>query len=156
LDSALPKHSFGLLVTEVGRLLQNEFDRRVKGHGFTRAQWSVIVYLSRNEGTSQAALADIMDVEPISLVPLLDKLQSGGYVERQPNPTDRRANQLFLTEKARPLLETLADISVELRAEALEGLSDKQHEALLEMLLNIKANLTNKPVDDLRRAVGHE
>lgn len=148
--------SFGILVSDVSRLMRKEFDRRVRGTGLSRAQWGVIIQLSRFEGINQATLADLMDVEPISLVPLLDKLQSAGIVERRPNPNDRRAYRLFLSEKSAPLLEQLEVIASDFRAEMMAGISDETQSQLIDALLTVKANLTKKPVAELKRAVGHE
>jgi MarR family transcriptional regulator for hemolysin len=148
--------SFGLLVSDVSRLMRKEFDRRVKGTGMSRAQWGVIVQLSRYEGINQVKLADLMDVEPISLVPLLDKLQAAHYVERRPNPNDRRAYQLYLTPRTKPLLEQLEEIAVEFRDEMMAGIDEGAQRAVIDSLLTVKANLTNKPVEELKRAVGHE
>jgi len=148
--------SFGILVSDVSRLMRKEFDRRVKGTGMSRAQWDVIVQLSRFEGINQVRLADLMDVEPISLVPLLDKLQAADYIERRPNPNDRRAYQLYLTPRTKPLLEQLEEIAVEFRDEMISGINADAQRAVVDALLTVKANLTNKPVEELKRAVGHE
>jgi MarR family transcriptional regulator for hemolysin len=156
MDNFPPEDSFGLLVADVGRLMRKEFDRRVKGIGLSRAQWSVIVQLSRFEGINQATLADLMDVEPISLVPLLDKLETAGCVERRPNPNDRRAYQLYLAENAEPLLEKLSAIADDFRSEMMAGLDNAAQKAAIESLLTVKANLTKKPVAELKRAAGHE
>jgi MarR family transcriptional regulator, transcriptional regulator for hemolysin len=156
MDNFPPEDSFGLLVSDVGRLMRKEFDRRVKGIGLSRAQWSVIVQLSRFEGISQATLADLMDVEPISLVPLLDKLQKSGCIERRANPNDRRAYQLYLAENSEPLLEQLRAIADDFRSEMMAGLDDAAQQAAIESLLTVKANLTKKPVEELKRAAGHE
>jgi DNA-binding MarR family transcriptional regulator len=97
-----------------------------------------------------------MDIEPISLVPLLDKLQSADIVERRPNPNDRRAYRLFLTENSAPLLDQLEVIASDFRQEMMAGISDETQKALVDALLTVKANLTKKPVEELKRAVGHE
>ncbi len=148
--------SFGILVSDVSRLMRKEFDRRARGTGLSRAQWGVIIQLSRFEGINQATLAELMDIEPISLVPLLDKLQSAGIVDRRPNPNDRRAYRLFLTEKSAPLLAQLEVIASGFRDEMMAGISEETQRTLIDALLTAKANLTNKPVAELKKAVGHE
>ena len=86
-----PEKSFGFLLYDAARLLRRDFERRAKQLGLTRAQWSVLAHLARNEGTNQAAAADVLEIEPITLVRLLDRLEAAGWVERRPDPNDRRA-----------------------------------------------------------------
>src|SRR5690348_13133430 len=85
-----PERSFGFLLYDAARLLRRDFDRRARRIGLTRAQWSVLANLVRNEGVNQAGLADIMEIQPITLVRLLDRLEEAGWIERRPDPTDRR------------------------------------------------------------------
>ena len=94
--------TFGFLLHDTARLLRRDFERRSKGTGLTRAQWAVLAYVARNEGSNQAALADMLDIEPITLVRLLDKLEAAGLVERRPDPADRRASPLDYSAAALP------------------------------------------------------
>ncbi|MBI1181231.1 MAG: MarR family transcriptional regulator [Alphaproteobacteria bacterium] len=148
--------TFGFLVHDIGRLMRREFDRRVRDMGFTRSQWRVLAHLRRVEGINQSQLADRMDVEPITLVRLLDKLEGAGYVERRADPQDRRAYMLFLTPKARPLINRLETISEELRSEILGDLTPRERDKLIEMLMRIKARLTNKTTETLLELAAHE
>ena len=93
--------AFGFVVHDVARLLAKRFDQRAKSLGLTRAQWRALAFLAREEGISQARLSDILEVEPITLVRLVDRMEEAGWVVRRPHPTDRRLRLLFLTEKAR-------------------------------------------------------
>lgn len=136
-----PHRSFGFLMSEISRLLRKRFDRRARLLGLTRAQWRVLAYLTRNEGINQSALADMLEIEPITLVRQLDRLEAGGLIERRLDPTDRRVRLLHLTRKARPILERMRELSTEVRAEALEGMAPAEEEALIEILLDIKAKL---------------
>jgi MarR family transcriptional regulator for hemolysin len=139
-----PERSFGFLLYDAARLLRRDFDRRARSLGLTRAQWSVLAHLKRNEGSKQAAVADTLELEPITLVRLLDRLEAAGWVERRPDPGDRRARQLYLTEKARPVLDQLMALASETRAVALAGFSEPEREILIEALTKVRANLTSR------------
>jgi DNA-binding MarR family transcriptional regulator len=136
-----PQHSFGFLLHDISRLLRKRFDRRARDLGLTRAQWSVLAHLSRHEGINQTALAEILEIEPISLVRLLDRLEAAGWVERRLDAADRRVRLLFLTPKAHPVLGRMQELGAETRAEAMAGLSATRQAALIEMLLAVKENL---------------
>ena len=92
------KRSFGFLIGDVSRLLRKSFDRHARTIGLTRAQWRVLAHLSRNEGVKQSELADILEINPITLARLLERLGTDNCVERRMDPTDKRARRLFLTE----------------------------------------------------------
>ena len=139
-----PHRSFGFLMSEISRLLRRRFDRRARDLGLTRAQWRVLAYLTRNEGNNQSALAEILEIEPITLVRQLDRLEAAGLIERRLDPADRRVRLLHLTGKARPVLERMREISLAVRAEALEDLGAGEQEALIERLLAIKARLAER------------
>src|SRR3954447_25460282 len=98
-----PDRHLGFLLHDVARLLRTRFDQRARVLGLSRAQWSVLAHLSRNEGIRQNALADILEVEPITLARLLDRLEESGMVERRVDPNDRRARRLFVCPAAPPL-----------------------------------------------------
>src|SRR6201986_1382774 len=116
--------SFGFLVHDVARLFGRRFNQRALLFlGLTRAQCKVLGYLARNEGINQAGLADLLEIRPMTLVRQIDRMQEAGWIERRPDPTDRRARRLFLTEKARPVLGRIWNIANETRDEALARLS---------------------------------
>lgn len=139
-----PEKSFGFLLYDAARLLRRDFERRAKQLGLTRAQWSVLAHLARNEGTNQAAAADVLEIEPITLVRLLDRLEAAGWVERRPDPKDRRARLLYLTDKAHPILDQMFALSLETREQALIGIGEPEREAILAMLLKIRQNLSSR------------
>lgn len=139
-----PERSLGFLLHDVSRLLRKRFDRRARTIGLTRAQWSVLAHLSRNEGINQAALADILEIEPISLVHQLDKLEDAGWIERRLDAADRRVRLLFITASGRKILEKMQVLGAETRAEALAGIPAAEHEALIETLLKVKGNLSER------------
>ncbi len=157
----VPERALGLVLHDVARFLRKRFEQRAREAdlGLTRAQWSVLAHLARNEGINQAALAQILEIEPITLVRLLDRLQAAGLVERRPDSSDRRARVLYLTPAARPLLERIWTLAAVVREEAMAGLAEDEREQLFRMLLTIKANLTEPlidgPIDESPRQVHH-
>jgi DNA-binding MarR family transcriptional regulator len=136
--------TFGFLLHDTARLLRRDFERRSKGTGLTRAQWAVLAYVARNEGSSQAALADMLEIEPITLVRLLDKLEAAGLVERRPDPNDRRVRRLHLTEATGPLLTQLQGLAAEARETALAGLTDGERQQLTDLLMKVRGNLSGR------------
>ena len=131
----------GFLLHDVSRLMRRRFDRRAQTLGLTRAQWKVLLHLDRNAGATQATIAQLMDVQPITLARQIDRLEQDGWVERRAHPTDRRARCLYLTDKVHPMLDGLQQIASTIRAEAVVGIPDEDFERLLDMLERIKANL---------------
>ena len=145
------KSTLGFLLHDVARLLRKRFEQRAKGLGLTRSQWQTLAYLSRNEGIHQGGLADILEIEPITLVRILDKLEERGLIERRQHPTDRRIWVLFLRDEAWPLSDTMRVIGDATRGEALAGVSEAEREQLLRTLTLMKTNLLDtcrQPVED--------
>jgi len=129
------------VINDVARLLRTYADHRAAQFGMTRAKWAVLARLDRFEGLKQTELAEMLDLQPISLTRLLDGLADNGLIERRPDPDDRRAKRLYLTPAARPLLERLTDLGEDLMAEALAGLDRADVAKLLVGLGAIKENL---------------
>lgn len=140
--------TIGFLLHDAARLLKRDFERRARSLGLTRAQWQTLFHLARNEGCNQAALADVLEVEPITLARVIDRLESSGLVERRTDPTDRRARLLFLGPDATPLLEQLRALGAETREVALTGVSDEDRVLLTELLGRIRANFTTRESTD--------
>lgn len=139
-----PEDTFGFVVHDVARLLRKRFDQRARALGLTRAQWQVLAHLSRNEGINQSGLADILEIENITLGRLIDRLEEAGWVERRLCGHDRRVRLLHLTEKAKPILGRMRALGVETRNDALSGLSPEEQAALLAMLRHVRANLSER------------
>lgn len=137
--STSPNISF--VLHDVARLLRKRFEQRSRAAGLTRAQWQVLAYLSVHEGIHQNKLADLIEIMPITLARLLDKMQAGGFIERRPDPADRRAWLLYLTPKAHPLIEVMRSNGQKTREEAFTGLSADAQRQLLQTLCLIKSNL---------------
>jgi DNA-binding MarR family transcriptional regulator len=140
--------SVGFLLSDSSRLLRRRFDQYARAIGVTRPQWQVLFALSRLEGTNQGSLAEHLEVEAITLCRMLDRLQEADLVERRADPADRRAWRLFLTDKARPLLDSMRAIGDRVLEEALAGIDAPARAALAESLGRIRLNLTTRPADD--------
>ena len=137
--------NLGQVLSDVSRLLRRAFDERARGIGVTRPQWQVLTMLARHEGINQCGLAELLDVEPITLCRMVDRLQEAGLVERRPDPNDRRAWLLFLADKAGGMLDELRPLGLNLFEEAMNGLDDAEREALLSMLKRVRDNLSRRP-----------
>jgi MarR family transcriptional regulator, transcriptional regulator for hemolysin len=141
MPSRSPQLEFAFILNDVARLLRTYADFKAAQFGITRAQWAVLVRLDRHEGLNQSELAETLDLQPITLTRLLDKLSDSGLIERRPDPEDRRAKRLFLTPAARPLLERLGVLGEETMASALAGVDGMSIEHMVGHLAVVKENL---------------
>src|SRR6516162_658607 len=128
-------------LVESSRLLRNYIDHRAKERGTTRAQWIVLFRLRQQEGPSQVDLADVLELQPISLVRLLDRLVEHGLLERRHDPKDRRANRLFLTASGRQLVDDLDSLRDAIANDVLHDLSDEAIKTSLGTLREIKERI---------------
>lgn len=128
-------------LVESSRFLRNYVDQRAKGRGTTRAQWVVLFRLRQQEGLSQVDLAEVLELQPISLVRLLDRLVEQALLERRPDPADRRANRLYLTKKGRQLVDDLDSLRDAIAADVLRGVPDNVLQATLDTLIGIKTRV---------------
>jgi MarR family transcriptional regulator for hemolysin len=140
------KREVAFMIKDVSRMLGTYADQQGRVLGISRAQWTVLVRLEHTEGLKQSELAEILDLQPISLTRLLDRLDENGLIERRADPNDRRVNRLYLKPAARPLLEQLAVLSESLMATVLEGIEPESMECMLRDLRQMK--------DNLRAAIG--
>lgn len=136
-----PPPTVGFLLHDVARLLRKRFEQNARDTGLTRSQWQVLAYLDRNAGIQQGALAELIDVEPITVGRIVDKLEGCGLVERRPHPNDRRSWRLHLTEKAGPILEEMRRLGEITRAEAFGAIPEVERARLLGLLETMKENL---------------
>jgi MarR family transcriptional regulator for hemolysin len=134
-----PNFLFALF--EAQRLLRVYAEKAALRYGVTRAQWAVLAKLERTEGLKQAEVAELMDLQPITLTRLIDKLCDSGLIERRGDVTDRRINRLYLTPAARPLLEKLAVLRAEVTSVALAGLDAEEAQRLVAQLETVKNNV---------------
>ena len=145
----IPSRTLGFVLNDVARLMRKRFEQRARAAalGLTRAQAAVLAYLARQEGINQAALAQLLELEPITLARLLDRLQAAGLIERRPDPKDRRAHLLYLTAAAYPLLDRIFALAAEVREDALAGVAEADRGRLLDLLIEMKANLVAVAVE---------
>lgn len=135
----------GFILTDTARLLRKRFDCSARAIGVTRAQWQVLMVLSRVEGINQAGLADRLEIENITLGRIVDRLEESGFVERRADPADRRMWRLYLTPAAGPVLEQLLALGESVEAEAIAGLTDAERKQLQELLARLRTNLSGRP-----------
>jgi DNA-binding MarR family transcriptional regulator len=128
-------------LVESSRLLRNYIDNRAKGRGTTRAQWIVLFRLRQQEGLSQVDLAEVLELQPISLVRLLDRLVEHGLLERRPDPRDRRANKLFLTPDGRQLVDDLDSLRDDIATDVLRDIPADALQTSLNTLADIKEHI---------------
>ncbi len=141
--------NFGLILHDVARLMRTEFDRRVRDLGLTRSQWWVLTHLFREDGQTQTALADLMEIEKPSLGRLLDRLESKGWVHRKSDVSDRRVKRIYLTAEVTPVVAAMRRHAADVRAEALAGIPAAEREQFVDTLLLIKANLQSLDIEEL-------
>lgn len=139
------KREIAFTIMDVARLLKTYADQRARQFGISRAQWAVLIRIERSEGLKQSELAELLDLQPISLTRLLDRLADNGLIERRADPNDRRANRLYLAPAAKPLLGRLSELGADMMESVLAGLDEKSVERMLKQLVVLK--------DNLRRAI---
>lgn len=137
------QNSFGFLFADVFRLMRRTFQQRLEGCGLTFAQARALITVSRNEGVRQVDLAELLEVQSITLARLVDQLVEAGLIERRPSPNDRRAYQIYLTEAAAPHLATIDKIANSIRDDALRDLDERQVGIIFLALRKMRDNLTS-------------
>lgn len=137
--------SLSYLLVDTARLMRRHFDARVRNLGVTSPQARLLLILSRFEGENQGFYAERLEVEPITLCRMVDRLEETNLVERRKDPADRRAWRLFLTTRSRPMIESLHACIAALEAEMLAQLEDAEAETLHTLLARMQHNLTGKP-----------
>lgn len=152
----------GFLVSDAARLMRTNYDRRMKELGLTRSQWWVLTHLYFNEGISQTALSDVLEIERATLGRLIDRLEEKGWIERRADRRDRRVKRVFLTGEVEMLIQTMRAVAAECRVQALAGFTREQQEWFIDMLLRVKTNLQHtlegvEPANDAEpeREVAH-
>lgn len=140
--------TLGSLIQDLARLMAQRVDERARRLGLTRAQWALVAALFRREGSSQVALAEHLDITPISLGRLVDRMEKAGWVERRGEPADRRAYRLYLTDRAHRLRPQLRALSDHVQAHALRALDGSEQERLIAQLRTVRETLAG---DQIRR-----
>lgn len=142
-------NSLGFLISDVSRLLRRIFQLRIEESSLTYAQARALIYISKYQGVRQVVLADILDVQPITLARLIDHLVAEGLVERRPDPTDRRAFQIYLCPAAQPHLDAIQQVSDVIRQDVLRSLSEEEQNVMFGALEKMRNNLCT----ELKKAV---
>ena len=127
-------------IGETAHALRKAFDRLAVGLGVTRAQWKVLFKLTRSPGLRQVELADMLDLEPITLCRIVDRLEEAGLVERTRDPDDRRAWRLQVTAKAQPLVDKLQAVGAKLVDQAFSGIDPQDIEITRQVLARVREN----------------
>jgi MarR family transcriptional regulator for hemolysin len=143
--------NFGYLVKDTSRLYTLHFERHAVDHGVTLGQCKVLGALRRNEGISQVRLAELTDTDPMTLVRMLDRMETSGLVERRPDPHDRRASRLYIQAGAAPTLDAIARTHDRALGEAMAGLADDERRQLLDLLQKVHVNLDALQADAATR-----
>jgi MarR family transcriptional regulator for hemolysin len=138
-----PLRTFGFLLKDTSRLYVQRFEQRAGALGLTLPQCKVLIYLANHEGISQVQLAELTDLEPMTLVRTLDSLESHGWLERRNDPADRRARRLYLKPKGRPLLDDIWHLVDLTRREAFVGIPRKHADLMIELLEKIQSNFAS-------------
>jgi len=134
--------TFPFEIAETAHALRKAFDRRAVGIGVTRAQWKVLFRLERYPGLRQIELAEILDIEPITLSRIIDRLEESGLVQRVSDPADRRAWRLHVTAQAQPLIAKLHGVADVIIAEAFAGMDPKDIETTRKVLAGVRENVS--------------
>lgn len=138
--------TFPFEIGETAHALRKAFDRKAVGLGVTRAQWKVLFRLTRQPGLRQVELADLLDIEPITLCRIVDRLEEAGLVERASDPSDRRAWRLHVTVSAQPLIDKLRAVADELSGEAFAGIDPKDIEIARQVLARARENASRSGI----------
>lgn len=141
-----PPETFGFLMADISRQMRRIYGQRLQASGstLTLAQAKVLLNVERSAGIRQVDLAELLDVQPITLARLIDQLSQAGLVERRADPADRRAYQLHLRPPATPVLESIRQVATEVQAEALQGVTPAQSAAVLAVLRTVRDNLSQR------------
>jgi MarR family transcriptional regulator for hemolysin len=139
-----PYREFAFTLIDTARLLRTLSDQEVRRMGMTRAQWAVLARIERNEGLKQSEIAEILEIQPITLTRLVDRLAENGLIERRPDEHDRRAWRLYLTPAAKPLVDRLDGLGREMMRNVLKGVSDQTVARLTEQIGTVRDNIRSE------------
>jgi MarR family transcriptional regulator, transcriptional regulator for hemolysin len=137
------RNSLGFLLHDAARLMRKRFEARGQEYGLSSAQWRLLVYLIKGDISAQARLAELLEIEPISVSRLIDRMEEGGWVERRADANDRRVRMVFATRKSRDAFDKVKSVAADLYDTALAGLSAEERETLLHGLRTVCDNLSD-------------
>ncbi|PWJ76917.1 DNA-binding MarR family transcriptional regulator [Pseudaminobacter salicylatoxidans] len=143
----------GFLIHDAARLMRKRFEALGSRHGLSSAQWRLLVRVVKSEGVTQARLAELLEVEPISVSRLLDRMEEGGWIERRQDLNDRRVRLIFPTDKSRQAFEAIKGVAGEVFEQALTGLSTAERQTLIRGLMTLVDNLSDGEVPCQQQAM---
>lgn len=152
----LKTNTLGFLLHDASRLLRRRFEARGQRHGLSSAQWRLLVHLAREGSASQARIAELLEIEPISVSRLVDRMEQAGWVERGSDPNDRRVRLLQPSQKAMDAFDEVRLIAGEIYDRALEGLDAGERALLMRGLETVVANLGRMELDDAAEAAARK
>ena len=143
MSSELESHArdgirLSFLIHDVSRMRRSAYDHYMKPLGITRAQWWVLAHLSRHDGMMQTQLADVLEVGKASLGDVIESLESGGWVSRRPDPTDKRAKRVYLSKSSQGLIKRMTQLEVEFNEKVLADLPPEEQATLFKLLIKVK------------------
>jgi len=141
LDKKILDRNIGFLVSDIARLIGVEYNRIMKPVGLTAPQFRMIMSLQREDGVTQSHLANILAVGKVSISGLIDRLEQSGWIERRPDPNDRRSNLIYLTDKAHDIEKDILATGKDLTKQTLKNLNATQRTELIDLLILVKNNL---------------
>jgi MarR family transcriptional regulator for hemolysin len=141
--TADPHRTFGYVLKDTSKLYVQRFEERARELGLTLPQCKALVYLALSEGISQVELGNAAEIDPMSMVRILDRMELDGWVERRADPNDRRARRLYLKPKAKPLLEAVDRVASATRDEALAGFTQQEADLLVAALEKVRHNIAS-------------
>lgn len=139
-----PTERLGFLLHDATRLMRKRFEAKASAYGLSSAQWRLLARLVKDEGVAQARLAELLEIEPISVSRLLDRMEEGGWIERRPDASDRRVRMVFPTGKSRDAFSVIKGMAGEVYDAALAGLSAEEKRQLIKGLNAIIVNLAEE------------
>ena len=154
LPESIIRTSIGYLVTDLTRMFGRVFDRRASHLGLTRVQWRALKRIHLDEGMTQAALADVLDMEPIAVGRVVDRLQKAGFVDRQADPDDRRCWCLHLTPQSLQVMDGIEEVARSVREDTLVGVDAEELATAVRVLNQIRDNLTRLDRDGREPVTG--
>lgn len=140
----LNQDSLGFLLADVSRLMRRAFQQRLEGSSLTLAQARALVYVARHEGVRQVDLAEMLEVQPITVARLIDQLADAGLVERRADPSDRRAYRMFLMPAAASHLAAIKQVAAAIQADVLRDLDERQTAIVFLALRKMRDNLASQ------------
>jgi MarR family transcriptional regulator, transcriptional regulator for hemolysin len=138
--------SIGFSVSWIARMLRTRFDARARALGLTRAQWTMMLSIQRREGGTQSEVASHLEINTVTAGRIIDRLEAAGWIERRPDPDDRRANRLYLASAAAPMLDRLSEVGAEEESVMLRGLDEKELATLGGLLDRVISNMKDETI----------